>query len=85
MLSTPQRRTCIPSGAVVVDRQLEVIDSSIEEYRNALNGKKLLLADTAADPAYSNLVKALVASAEAEANMGYTDLARKKREQMGNR
>jgi len=65
----------LESGAVVVDRQLEVIDSSIEEYRNSLNAKKLLLADTAADPAYSNLVKALVASAEAEANMGYTDLA----------
>jgi len=65
----------LESGTVVVDRQLEVIDSYIEEYRDALSAKKELLEDIIAEPAYADLVKALVASAEAEANVGYTDLA----------
>jgi hypothetical protein len=65
----------LASGTVIEDRQLEVIDRSIEEYRNALSNKKELLAETVADPAYIDLVRALIASAEAEANVGYTDLA----------
>lgn len=65
----------LESGPVIGDRQLEVIDSYIEEYRNTLSAKKELLEDMVADPAYADLVKALVASAEAEANVGYTDLA----------
>ncbi len=65
----------LESGLVVADRQLEVIDSSIEEYRNALNAKKLLLTNMVADPAYSDLIKVLVANSEALGNAGYTDLA----------
>jgi hypothetical protein len=65
----------LESGTVVADRQLEVIDSSIEEYRNALGAKNLLVTNMTADPAYTNLAKAVVASAEADAKVGYTDLA----------
>jgi hypothetical protein len=65
----------LESGTVVSDAKLEVIDSSIEEYRSVLNAKTQLLADMDADPAYTSLVNALVASAEAQASVGYTDFA----------
>lgn len=63
------------SGTVIADQQMEVIDNSIEQYRNILNTKQELLANTASDPSYSNLVKSLLSSAEAEAKVGQTDLA----------
>jgi len=65
----------LESGTVVSDIQLEVIDGSIEEYRSVLSAKNELLADINADPAYASLVEALVASAEAQASVGYTDFA----------
>ena len=63
------------SGAVVSDFKLEVIDSSIEEYRSILDEKKQLIENMDADPAYASLVDALVASADAQASIGYTDFA----------
>jgi len=65
----------LESGTVVVNRQIEVVNSSIEEYLTALNAKKSLLVNMEAEPAYSELIKALIASAENEAKLGYTDLA----------
>jgi hypothetical protein len=65
----------LESGTVVSDFKLEVIDSSIEEYRSVLNDKKQLLEDTDADPSYSSLVEALINSSEAQASIGYTDFA----------
>jgi hypothetical protein len=63
------------SGAVVSDLKLEVIDGTIEEFRSVLNAKKQLLANMDADPAYVSLARAVVSSAEAQATVGYTDLA----------
>jgi hypothetical protein len=65
----------LESGTVVFARQIEVVNNSIEEYRDALNAKTLLLERTESDPAYSNLIQALIDRAEAEAKLGYTDLA----------
>lgn len=65
----------LESGTAVASRQLEVIDRSIEEYRNVLSSKNQLLANMDADPAFASLAKSMVASAEAEAKIGYTDLA----------
>ena len=65
----------LASGTIVFDRQIEVVNNSIEEYRDALSARKQLLENTNADPAYTNLVQALISRAEAEANLGYTDLA----------
>ena len=65
----------LASGTVVFNRQFEVVNNSIEEYRDALNAKKQLLENTEADPAYTNLVQGLINRAEAEASLGYTDMA----------
>ena len=65
----------LASGTVIGDRQVEVVNTTIEEYLSALNAKKTLLTNTEADPAYSELVKSLITRAEAEAKIGYTDLA----------
>jgi hypothetical protein len=65
----------LASGTVVAERQFEVVNNSIEEYRDALSAKKLLLANTEADPAYSSLVQSLIARAEMESKIGYTDMA----------
>lgn len=71
----PILELALESGTVVFDRQIEVVNNSIEEYRDALSAKQQLLQSTEADPAYKNLVQALVSRAEAEANVGYTDMA----------
>jgi hypothetical protein len=65
----------LESGTVIADRQLDVIDSSVQEYLSALSARQTLVTDMNADPAYSNLAKALLTSAEAEASAGQTDLA----------
>jgi hypothetical protein len=65
----------LESGTVISDLKLEVIDRSIEEYRNLQAAKKQLLADWDADPAYARLAEALLASAEAQAETGNTDAA----------
>ncbi len=71
----PVLELALESGQVISDYKIEVIDSFVEEYRSVLNSKKQLLTNVAADPAYADLAKALVASAEAEAKAGYIDLA----------
>lgn len=63
------------SGTVIANRQLEVIDSSIEEFRNVLSEKQGLLTTMTADPAYVDLARALVTSAETQAKLGQIDLA----------
>lgn len=63
------------SGTVVANQQMEVIDSSIENFNSALSAKQGLVTTTKADPAYVSLVKALLTSAQAEAAAGRTDVA----------
>ncbi len=63
------------SGTVIANRQLEVIDGAIEEFRNVLSEKQKLLTTMTADPAYVDLARALVTSAETQAKLGQIDLA----------
>jgi hypothetical protein len=65
----------LESGPVVSALKIEVIDSSIEEFRSALSAKKLMVENMDADPGYVKLANAVVASAESQAKVGYTDLA----------
>ena len=71
----PMVELALESGAVLSAVKLEVIDSSIEEFRSVLSAKKQLIAGMNADPSYITMAKAVVASAEAQAKVGYTDLA----------
>jgi hypothetical protein len=65
----------LQSGPVVGALKLEVIDSTIEEFRSVLSAKKQLVAGMNADQSYINMAQAVVASAEAQAKVGYTDRA----------
>jgi hypothetical protein len=65
----------LESGTVLSAVKLEVIDSSIEGFRGALSAKKQVIAGMNADQSYISMAKAVVASAEAQAAVGYTDLA----------
>jgi len=65
----------LESGPVVSAVKVEVIDSSIEEFRSILSAKKQLIAGMDADQSYIAMAEAVVASAEAQAKIGYTGLA----------
>jgi hypothetical protein len=65
----------LESGTVIASRQLEVIDGSIESYRNALATKREFLAGVSADQTYINMANSMIANAEANAKIGYTDMA----------
>ena len=65
----------LESGPVVSAVKSEVIDSAIEEFRSVLSAKKQLVAGMNADQSYVKMAAAVVASAEAQAKVGYTSLA----------
>jgi hypothetical protein len=65
----------LPSGPVVGALKIEVIDSTIEEFRSVLSAKTQLVAGMNADQSFIKMAQAVVASAEAQAKVGYTDSA----------
>lgn len=71
----PLLELSLESGTVISALKIEVIDSSIEAFRSALSSKKLMVQNMNADPGYVKLAQAVLASAESQAKVGYTDLA----------
>jgi len=64
-------RVSLPGGRVLEEKTQEVIDKPIETYRALLGDKQKLLAENStADKRYVDLVTAMVAASEAEANQG---------------
>jgi len=65
----------LPGGQILGNETVEVIDNSIETYRNVLQDKQNLVDKANADTRYIDLVKAMIATSKSESSSGYTDAA----------